>query len=105
MRWQAHAASPGLREELQAIPSAQELARFTHGFYKVHEQGGRAWITDLRMGQEPHYVFSFLVAQRGSAWHPVVPDNQGTRGDTGEALAWLWRRMLGEDVPPPGTAP
>lgn len=102
MRWQAHAAAPRLREELRAIPSVQELARFTHGFYRLHEQGGRAWITDLRMGQEPYYVFSFLVAQRGSAWRPVVPENQGARGDVGPALQWLWRRMLGEDLPPPG---
>lgn len=105
MRWRTYAATPRLREELRGLAPVQELARFTHGFYKLHERDGRAWITDLRMGQEPHYVFSFLVAQRGSAWRPVVPENQGTRGDTGQSLAWLWRRLLGEDLPPPGTPP
>jgi len=53
------------------------------------------------MGQEPNYSFSFRVAQRGSEFVPVTPQNQGWRGDVKRALAWLGPRMLGHDLPPP----
>jgi inner membrane protein len=94
--------SPRLRDSLRNMESVQRLANFSHGFYKLHERDGSAWVTDLRMGQEPHYVFSFMVARReGSAWVPVVPQLQGSRGDVPRALAWLWQRLRGHDVAPP----
>ena len=84
------------------MESGQRLANFSHGFYKLHERDGSAWVTDLRMGQEPYYVFSFMVARReGSTWVPVVPQLQGSRGDVRRALAWLWQRLRGHDVAPP----
>ena len=93
---------PELRQVLGAVDAVQRIARFSHGFYKVHERGGLAWVTDLRMGQEPHYVFSFHVAQHaGGRWLPAVPQNNGSRGDTGQALRWLWQRLRGVDIPPP----
>ena len=102
MRFRPLAGTNGLRDELRHIDGVQRLARFTHGFYKVHESAGRAWITDLRMGQEPHYSFSFVVAQRqGGAWAPVMPRNQGSRGDVRAGLAWLGERIRGRDLPPP----
>lgn len=94
--------SPPLRDALRGIDAVQRLARFSHGFYKVHERDGQAWVTDLRMGQEPHYAFSFLVAHReGDAWTPLAPQNQGSRGDTRRGLAWLWERLRGHEVSPP----
>lgn len=91
--------SPQLRESLRNMESVQRLANFSHGFYKLHERDGSVWVTDLRMGQEPHYVFSFLVARReGSTWVPLVPQLQGSRGDVRRALAWLWQRLRGHDV-------
>ena len=80
----------------------QRMAWFSRGFYKMHAQNGGAFITDLRMGQEPWYVFDFLVALReGEGWSPVSPLNLGARGNMEEGLSWLGRRMLGEDLPPP----
>lgn len=68
----------------------------------MHERHGHAWITDLRMGQEPHYTFSFVIARRnGEGWVPVQPQGAGSRGDVGRALAWLWQRLPGRDIPPP----
>ena len=78
------------------------MAWFTHGFYKMHAQDGHAFITDLRMGQEPWYSFNFLVARReGDTWTAVSPRNVGARVDLQSGLAWLGRRMQGQDVPPP----
>jgi inner membrane protein len=103
MRFRRFEHSLPLREALAAIDGVRRLGGFTLGFYKVHEQGGRAWVTDLRMGQEPHYTFSFLVAQRRpGGWSPVVPQHHGSRGDIGRAFEWLWQRVRGRDVPPPG---
>ena len=80
----------------------RRMAWFSRGFYKMEERGGQAFITDLRMGQEPWYSFRFRVAQRQSPqWAEVRPENQGGRGDVGRALAWLWPRLKGEDLPPP----
>ena len=102
MRFDRFRGSPDLQRDLAQLDPVQRLGRFTRGFYKLHERDGRAWITDLRMGQEPHYTFSFPVARReGGAWAPVVPRNQGSRGDVGRILDWMGERLRGRDVPPP----
>jgi inner membrane protein len=102
LRLARYEGSPQLRENLRGMEAVQRLASFSHGFYKLHQRGDRAWVTDLRMGQEPHYIFSFLVARReGGAWVAVVPQLQGSRGDVRRTLAWLWQRLRGRDVAPP----
>ena len=90
-----------LYEALSSQWAVQRMAWFSRGFFRLHEEGGAAFITDLRMGQEPNYSFSFRVAQRGSEFAAVTPQNQGRRGDVNKALAWLGPRMLGHDLPPP----
>jgi inner membrane protein len=91
-----------LAPELQAIDGVQRIMAFSHGFYKLHQQGQRLLITDLRMGQEPAYTFSFAVAERHSPVQPlVVPEQLGMRIDIRQGLAWLWRRAQGELLPPP----
>jgi inner membrane protein len=105
MQMRRFAPPAAQRQALLALPPVQQLARFTHGFYKVQERDGHAWVTDLRMGQEPHYSFSFRVARSdGGRWLPVVPRNEGSRGDVRAGLAWLWQRLRGADLPPPGWA-
>jgi inner membrane protein len=54
------------------------------------------------MGQEPAYIFTFVIARRASAPVPLaVPEQVGTRPDVERGLPWLWRRALGEPLPPP----
>lgn len=102
LRLERFEGAPQLREALGGIEAVQRLASFSQGFYRVHERDGQAWITDLRMGQEPNYTFTFLVARReGAAWVPVLPRLQGSRGDVGRSLAWLWQRLRGRDLPSP----
>lgn len=91
-----------LANELSGIPHVQRLSAFTKGFYKLREEAGRVFITDLRMGQEPRYIFDFAVAQRHSALRALEPPEQlGARPDLARGLPWLWRRMWGEELPPP----
>jgi inner membrane protein len=100
IRFDRFTSDPALWRELQHLEPVQRIAAFSQGFYKVHEEDGRAFITDLRMGQEPGYVFSFEVARRGSGWQAVVPQNKGGRMDIGRGLAWVWARMWGKEVAP-----
>ncbi len=84
---------------------AQALREFSRGFYRVgaSEDGRSVLITDLRMGQEPFYTFSFVVAQGADAALAAVQPTQqvGSRPDVQRALDWLWPRMWGEPLPPP----
>jgi inner membrane protein len=78
------------------------VAWWTHGFYKFGERNGRIVITDLRMGQEPYYSFNFVVGQRQNPTvAAVTPTNFREQHGFGEGVTWLWRRMLGEKMPPP----
>jgi len=78
------------------------IAAFSKGFYKLHRDGDRVLLTDLRMGQEPGYIFSFAIGEQHSAPRLVQPVVQvGARGDPGRLFAWLWPRLRGEDVAPP----
>jgi len=93
-----------LAPALQDNASYTRMAAFTHGFYALHERPRDGLVlTDLRMGQTPDYVFVFAIAEpRDGGWRAVSPRSIGGRPDLGAALPWLWRRMLGEDLPPPG---
>jgi inner membrane protein len=87
---------------LPPIDGLRRIADFSDGFYAVSEQGGRIYVKDLRMGQEPAYVFRFAVAARRSPPVTLVPAVQeGARPDLARGLAWLWRRAGGEQLPPP----
>lgn len=93
---------PELINQLTGNWAAQRMAWFTHGFYGLRDVKGQAVLTDLRMGQEPDYVFRFALAQRdGSAWKTITPQAVGSRGDTAKLLPWLWARIKGQDVAPP----
>jgi inner membrane protein len=47
-------------------------------------------------------VSCFQLAQReGAGWKAITSVNVGGRADAGKALAWLWPRMLGQQLPPP----
>jgi inner membrane protein len=91
-----------LADELAGNDGVQRLAAFSQGFYKLEQRGSRLLISDLRMGQEPNYSFSFAVAERHSP--PVAldqPEQIAMSLDLPRSLAWLWRRALGEPLPPP----
>lgn len=102
LRFERFPTDRALERELSGLWPVQRMRWFTHGFYKVHRDDDRASIADLRMGQEPNYSFDFRVARREDGqWAPEPARNHGSRGDVGAGLRWLWRRMLGEDLPPP----
>ncbi|NLD70517.1 MAG: metal-dependent hydrolase [Limnobacter sp.] len=104
-RFESHDRGSELYEQLRELPAVARMSRFTHGFFRMKEVDGRVAITDLRMGQEPFYSFSFVVAERNAnpGLHEVVPYNIGGREglDVAATLRWLARRALGADEAPP----
>jgi inner membrane protein len=103
MRFDRFERGAALREALAGHPPVERVARFSHGFWAMAAHDGRIAITDLRMGQEPAYVFSFVVArQQGGLPVPLDDTTRiGRRPDLGRGLDWLWRRALGAEVEPP----
>ncbi|MCA3241442.1 MAG: metal-dependent hydrolase [Rubrivivax sp.] len=91
-----------LAAELAGDAGVQRIQAFSGGLWALREQGGRVRISDLRMGQEPTYIFAFEVATRHSAPVALAPTvHVGRRADPGRALPWIWRRLQGEPLPPP----
>lgn len=104
IRFATFAHDRALFEQVRHLDAVGRIVQFSRGFFRVDERDGFVRITDLRMGQEPAYVFSFAIARRASAPAELVPPRQaGGRGeiDIPAALRWLWRRAGGQDLDPP----
>jgi inner membrane protein len=104
MRFTPHDRGATLEQRWGTHPAVERIKAFSQGFYKLQERQGRVRLIDLRMGQEPAYVFTFDLGAVGSEHNkphgPVV--QQSERGDVGRSLRWLWQRLLGQPLPPPG---
>lgn len=88
---------------LMPVEAAQQIRAFSQGFYKLARAGDELLITDLRMGQEPFYAFTFAIARQGvdGQVRPQAPVQLSARVDAARGLAWLLPRMLGRPLPPP----
>lgn len=79
------------------------IRAFSKGFYTVSDDGRYVSITDLRMGQYPYYAFNFAFAEHQSEPLKAIEPKRTTRRIPFEpGISWLWQRMRGIDVPPPG---
>lgn len=103
MRFVAYERGGALAAQNADHPQVQRMARFTDGFFKLQQQGERLVLTDLRMGQEPAYVFTFDLGPPLMPGQTHQPAQQMSRRmDLGEGFKWLGQRILGRDVPSPG---
>ncbi|MBP6107746.1 MAG: hypothetical protein V9E93_18130 [Steroidobacteraceae bacterium] len=56
-------------------------------------------MTDLRMGQTPWFVFSFVVAEHDARGIRAVPNRQiASARPPVTALPWLWNRIWDENA-------
>jgi inner membrane protein len=97
----------------RAVPSADEwipalqgqwtfdrLRWFTHGFFAIEKCGEEIVLSDLRMGVEPAYVFTFAIAQAQSdEVHELRParaigDRRSDRA--GAVFGWMGDRIVAE---------
>jgi len=101
--WRRFPNGAALAQSHAEVEGLRRIAAFSHGFYKLEEDQGRLFVTDLRMGQEPSYTFRFDLgteAERARGdWRARLV---GLRIDVRAGLHWLWRRLLGEPLAPPG---
>nr|WP_298124873.1 metal-dependent hydrolase [uncultured Pseudoxanthomonas sp.] len=86
--------------EAHAVPAVLRLSWFNRGFMRARVQQDRLVLSDLRMGLEPDYSFSFEVAERrDGSWHPVAPVQQPwsapVSGSEGllKLVAAMWHRI------------
>ncbi len=93
IRFAAHSTNGDLYHDLRGNWNVERFAWFTRGYYQLQQNGNRAVMTDLRMGQEPDYAFSFVVAEHGSGWREIRPEPAGGRRDVAGLLRSQWQRM------------
>ena len=82
-----------LLADLESHWPVERLRWFTKGFYKVWQMDQSVVISDLRMGAEPSYVFSFMVAQAGNPhFRPIPAQRLPAKRDLG-LLKNVWARI------------
>ncbi len=88
-RYESH---PELLVNLEEHWPVARLRWFTKGFYKVWQEGSDIVMTDLRMGTEPSYVFSFVVGET-SPQRVAVAARQLEPNRDFSLLKKAWRRI------------
>ncbi len=84
------------RDLLDAAGGIRAVARlrwFSRDFVKAGIDGDRLLITDLRMGQEPVYVFTHVVAVRGNPHWEGIPTELISPTIDERVLLDAWKRM------------
>jgi inner membrane protein len=89
-----------LLKSLQNEWAVKRLQWFSKGFYKVSLIGDDIVISDLRMGVEPLYFFSFAVGKVGS--DDIVAQKprqvEPPQIDMGKSMSRLWHRIWDADI-------
>lgn len=97
VQFTAHRSETIELERAGDIAAVRRLRWFARDFVKASVDEDRLVLADLRMGQEPFYVFTHVVATRGNPhWQAVTPE-QIPLAVTDRALDETWRRLRGVD--------
>jgi len=81
------------------MPAVRRLTWFNHGFQSARIDGDTLVVSDLRMGSEPNYFFSFALARDSKdGWQAMAPQQLPAvrNADALWAETWhrIWRRPL-----------
>jgi inner membrane protein len=102
--WRHFSSADQLGPALQGHWAYERLVWFTRGYYAIRNEAGDVIVTDLRMGSEPAYVFSFVVAHIDASGQvtPIASEQQSPMRPLGDALAWILTRVVtpGHAMPP-----
>lgn len=94
MRFTAYPSDTRALRQASDVWAVERLRWFANGFVRAALQGDLLVISDLRMGQEPYYVFSHVAARRGNPhWHAIKTRLLPPDYDTAELLRQVWRRI------------
>lgn len=95
IQWQAYPRDAALLRQWQQQSAVARLSWFSHGFVTLTQQTDRTLIlTDLRMGMEPGYSFSFLLPVNAQQQVSGKPEQLEMPMDN-RAFSWLYQRALG----------
>ena len=101
----AHGRGNGLAECLNGNRAYDTLAWFSRGFYRLEERDGQVFLSDLRMGLTPNYVFRYLVAEHGAQGaRPVPPERRGGPSAQEGDIEWLLAGLVNMSAPRPAEA-
>jgi len=78
------------------IWAVQRLRWFSNDFLKAAVEDDRLILTDLRMGQEPMYVFAFAVAEHGNPHWKAIRSEHLSITFEDRALTETWERIWAE---------
>ena len=93
MRFSAYSSRVDAMESADDVWAVRRLRWFAQDFVKAHIDNDRLVISDLRMGQEPIYVFSHAVAARGNPHWKAIPAELLPVSFGDRALAQTWDRI------------
>jgi inner membrane protein len=93
MRFTAYPSAVDAMEDAGDIWAVSRLRWFARDFVRARIDNDRIIIADLRMGQEPTYVFSHVVAARGNPHWKEVPGELLPMSFGDRALAQTWGRI------------
>jgi inner membrane protein len=101
----AHPRGNGLAECLNGNRAYDTLAWFSRGFYRLEQRRGQIFVSDLRMGITPNYVFRYLVAEHGTQGvRALPPERHGeARSEDGD-WGWLLAGLMNMPAPRPAEA-
>jgi len=100
MNFTAHPRHPELIAPIADSGPVARLAWFTRGYYAAALRDGDVLLTDLRMGLEPDYIFSFKVGELGNPHaRAIAPEQVPTRPDF-QRLKWVWQRIADPQAGP-----
>ena len=72
------------------------LRWFANDFVKAYVEGSKLLISDLRMGQEPSYVFTHVAAELANPHWKATVTELLPMSFSDRALAEVWRRTWSE---------
>lgn len=90
----SHANGSALYQQFSSNWYVQRVVWFSRGFYAMKRVGNHITITDLRMGEEPNYNFTFDLGPEPLKEGPFKPERLPVqRPPLGQALHKLWSRF------------
>jgi inner membrane protein len=97
MAFASYASDSAALEAAANIPAVQRLRWFADDFVRAEVVNGQLQVADLRMGQEPVYVFTHVVARRGNPrWHAVETERLAV-DFADRSLGEVWQRIWRQD--------
>jgi inner membrane protein len=97
IRYTAYPSAVDAMEDASDIWAVDRLRWFARGFVRARIEDDKLVMSDLRMGQEPTYVFSHVVAERGNPHWKEIPAELLSITFADRALGQTWDRIWRDD--------